>query len=160
IVPLTQRNLCASARNVSAALALTENDRCLGVMPLFHVHGLVGALLSSLDAGASIVCAPGFYATEFFGLLDEFSPTWYTAVPSIHQAIVARAPQHRDIIGRARLRFVRSCSSALSPATGAARGDAFGVPVVDAYGMTEAAHQIASTPLGGRKAGSVGVAAG
>lgn len=160
IVPLTQRNLCASARNVSAALALTENDRCLGVMPLFHVHGLVGALLSSLDAGASIVCAPGFYATEFFDWLDEFRPTWYTAVPSIHQAIVARAPQHRDIIGRAPLRFVRSCSSALSPATGAALEDAFGVPVVDAYGMTEAAHQIASTPLGGRKAGSVGVAAG
>jgi acyl-CoA synthetase (AMP-forming)/AMP-acid ligase II/aryl carrier-like protein len=160
IVPLTQRNLCTSARNVSAALALTARDRCLGVMPLFHVHGIVGALLSSLAAGASIVCTPGFFATEFFDWLDEFHPTWYTAVPSMHQAIVSRAAQHGEVIGRAPLRFVRSCSSALSATTGAALESVFGVSVVDAYGMTEAAHQIASTPCGRRKPGSVGVAAG
>jgi acyl-CoA synthetase (AMP-forming)/AMP-acid ligase II len=160
IVPLTQSNLCASAQNVRAALELTEGDRCLGVMPLFHVHGLVGALLASLAAGASIVCTPGFYATEFFEWLDEFHPTWYTAVPSMHQAIASRASQHREVIARAPLRFVRSCSSPLPAPAAAALEDAFGVPVVDAYGMTEAAHQIASTPLGRRKPGSVGVAAG
>ena len=160
IVPLTQANVCASARNVRTALGLTEHDRCLGVMPLFHVHGLVGALLASLATGASIVCTPGFYATEFFEWLDEFHPTWYTAVPSMHQVIVSRAPFHREVIARAPLRFVRSCSSSLPPAVGSALERTFGVPVVDAYGMTEAAHQIASTPLGKRKAGSVGVAAG
>ncbi len=160
IVPLTQSNLCVSAQNVGTALALTESDRCLGIMPLFHVHGLVGALLSSLAAGASIVCTPGFYATEFFEWLDEFHPTWYTAVPSMHQAIVARAPHHREAIARAPLRFVRSCSSPLPASAAVALESAFGVPVVDAYGMTEAAHQIASTPLGRRKSGSVGVAAG
>jgi acyl-CoA synthetase (AMP-forming)/AMP-acid ligase II len=160
IVPLTQKNLCVSAQNVRVALALTENDRCLGVMPLFHVHGLVGALLSSLAAGASIVCTPGFYATEFFEWLDEFHPTWYTAVPSMHQAIVSRAAQHREVIARVRLRLVRSCSSPLPAPVAAALESTFGVPIVDAYGMTEAAHQIASTPLGKRKAGSVGIAAG
>ncbi|HVN34259.1 MAG TPA: non-ribosomal peptide synthetase [Casimicrobiaceae bacterium] len=160
IVPLTQANLCASARNVRAALGLTARDRCLGVMPLFHVHGLVGALLGSLAAGASVVCTPGFYATEFFEWLDEFHPTWYTAVPSMHQAIVARAPQHREVMARAPLRFVRSCSSALSSQVATALETEFATAVVDAYGMTEAAHQIASTPLGKRKPGSVGVAAG
>jgi acyl-CoA synthetase (AMP-forming)/AMP-acid ligase II len=129
-------------------------------MPLFHVHGLVGAPLASLAAGASIVCTPGFYATEFFEWLDEFHPTWYTAVPSMHQAVVARAPHHREVIARAPLRFVRSCSSALPSPVASALESTFGVPVVDAYGMTQAAHQIASTPLGRRKAGSVGVAAG
>jgi acyl-CoA synthetase (AMP-forming)/AMP-acid ligase II len=160
IVPLTQANLCVSARNIGAALGLIEHDRCLGVMPLFHVHGLVGALLASLAAGASMVCTPGFYATEFFEWLDEFHPTWYTAVPSMHQAVVARGPHHREVIARAPLRFVRSCSSALPGRVAAALESTFGVPVVDAYGMTEAAHQIASTPLGKRKPGSVGVAAG
>ena len=160
IVPLTQANLCASAHNVGAALGLTARDRCLGVMPLFHVHGLVGALLASLAAGASIVCTPGFYAPEFFEWLDEFHPTWYTAVPSMHQALVARSPHHREVISRAPLRFIRSCSSALPSPVASALESAFGAPVVDAYGMTEAAHQIASTPLGRRKAGSVGVAAG
>jgi acyl-CoA synthetase (AMP-forming)/AMP-acid ligase II/acyl carrier protein len=129
-------------------------------MPLFHVHGLVGALLASLAAGASIVCTPGFYATEFFEWLDEFHPTWYTAVPSMHQALIARAPQHREVIARAGLRFVRSCSSALPASVASALERAFGVPVIDAYGMTEAAHQIASTPLGRRKTGSVGIASG
>lgn len=160
IVPLTQANLCASADHLRTALALTERDRCLGVMPLFHVHGLVGALLASLAAGASVACTPGFYATEFFEWLDEFHPTWYTAVPSMHQAIVSRAPLHREVIARAPLRFVRSCSSPLPPAAAAAIESTFGVALVDAYGMTEAAHQIASTPLGMRKPGSVGIAAG
>ena len=91
IVPLTQRNLWISARNISTSLALADNDKCLNVMPLFHIHGLVGALLSSLAAGAAIVCSPGFSASAFFDWLQLYQPTWYSAVPTMHQAILAQA---------------------------------------------------------------------
>lgn len=162
LVPLTQANLAASAGNIRRSLELGPGDRCLNVMPLFHVHGLVGALLSSLSAGASVVSAPGFWAPSFFEWLDAFRPTWYTAVPTMHQAILARAEANADVIGRCPLRFIRSCSSALPPTVAAGLEAAFGAPVIEAYGMTEAAHQMASNPLppGARKPGSVGLPTG
>jgi acyl-CoA synthetase (AMP-forming)/AMP-acid ligase II len=89
-VPLTHRQLNASARNLAQVLELSPSDRCLNVMPLFHIHGLVAALLSSLHAGASIACCPGFHQLRFFDWLDELKPTWYTAVPTMHAAVVAR----------------------------------------------------------------------
>ena len=115
IVPLTHRNLCVSAANVATTLQLTSADRCLNVMPLFHVHGLVAALLAPLASGGSAVCTPGFSASEFFSWLDEFQPTWYTAVPTMHQAILARSEMHRQVIARRPLRFIRSSSAALAP---------------------------------------------
>ncbi len=161
-VPLSHGNLSASAANVGSALGLTEADRCLNVMPLFHIHGLVAAALSSLRAGGSVICTPGFQAPDFFDWLEETAPTWYTAVPTMHQAILSRAEANREVIDRARLRFIRSSSSPLPRATLAELERVFAVPVVEAYGMTEAAHQIASNPLppGGRKPGSVGPASG
>jgi oxalate---CoA ligase len=152
----------ASARSIAAGLALTPTDRCLNVMPLFHIHGLVGALLATLSAGGSVVAAPGFVAPEFYGWLDAFGPTWYTAVPTIHQAVLARAERHQDVIERHPLRFIRSSSAALPVSTAEGLEAAFGAPVIEAYGMTEASHQMASNPLppGVRKPGSVGVAAG
>lgn len=162
IVPLTHSNLCVSARTIQASLELGEEDRCLNIMPLFHVHGLIGAVLSSLAAGASVVCAPGFNAARFFEWLDEFRPTWYTAVPAMHQSILARAPQHRPLLSRSRLRFIRSCSAALAPKLMADLETEFHVPVIEAYGMTEASHQMAANPLppGMRKPRSVGIATG
>lgn len=162
IVPLTGRNILSSASHVRDTLALTPADRCLNVMPLFHIHGLVAALLASLAAGASVVCTPGFYAPRFFVWVDEFQPTWYTAVPTMHQALLSRAPAHKDIIARRPLRVIRSSSAALAPRVSAQLETAFGAPVVEAYGMTEAAHQMAANPLPPRvrKPGSVGVAAG
>ena len=162
IVPLTQRNLVRSARNIARALELTPQDRCLNIMPLFHVHGLIGALCSSLSAGGSVVCTPGFYAAEFWSWLAEFQPTWFTAVPTMHQSILSRTPAMDGTGRRHRLRFIRSCSSALAPKLMAEMETAFGVPVIEAYGMTEGSHQLASNPLPPRqrKAGSVGRAAG
>ena len=162
IVPLTQRNLCASARHIRASLALTPADRCLNIMPLFHIHGLIAAVLSSLEAGASVHCAPGFNALHIFRWLDEVKPSWYTAVPTMHQAILARAARNKDIIDRLKLRFVRSSSSSLPPPVMRELEETFGCPVLEAYGMTEAAHQMASNPLPPRprKPGSVGIAAG
>jgi thioesterase domain-containing protein len=131
-------------------------------MPLFHIHGLIGATLSSLAAGASIVCTPGFDVTTFFEWMEAFHPTWYTAVPTMHQAILTRTEINRDIITRRPLRFIRSSSSALSPQVMAELERVFQAPVIESYGMTEASHQMASNPLPPRvrKAGSVGVAAG
>ena len=162
IVPLTQANLCASARHIQAALALQAQDRCLNVMPLFHIHGLIGAVLSSMAAGASVVTTPWFDAMKFFAWLDEFQPTWYTAVPTMHQMILARAARNHEIVGRTHLRLIRSSSAALPPQVMAELERVFQAPVVESYGMTEASHQMASNPLPprGRKPGSVGVAAG
>ena len=162
LVPLTHANLAASARNVGRTLRLAPGDRCLNIMPLFHIHGLVAATLASLGAGAAVVCTPGFLAPRFFDWMATSSPTWYTAVPTMHQAILARAPGFPGVIAQSKLRFIRSSSSALPRQTLAELEQAFGVPVVEAYGMTEAAHQMASNPLppAARKPGSVGPAAG
>jgi acyl-CoA synthetase (AMP-forming)/AMP-acid ligase II len=161
IVPLSQRNICASARNIRATLGLTPADRCLNIMPLFHIHGLMAAVSSSLAAGASVFCTPGFNALKFFAWMDEVKPPWYTGVPTMHQAILLRAPGNADIVRTNRLRFIRSSSSALPPTVIVELERVFGVPVVEAYGMTEATHQMASNPLGGaRKAGTVGPSGG
>ena len=162
IVPLSHANLTASARNIGRTLGLEPSDRCLVIMPLFHIHGLVGALLSSIAAGASLFCPPGFNALKFFGWLDESEATWYTAVPTMHQTILARAERNREVIARRPLRFIRSSSASLPPQIMQALEAAFACPVIESYGMTEAAHQMASNPLppAARKPGTVGVSAG
>ena len=162
VVPLTWANLGASAGHIVASLELRAGDRCLNVMPLFHIHGLVGAVLSSLAAGASVHCSPGFDALRVFARFDAVAPTWYTAVPTMHQAILARAPRNRASVERLGLRFIRSSSSSLPPRVMEELETAFGCPVIESYGMTEAAHQMASNPLppAPRHPGSVGVAAG
>jgi acyl-CoA synthetase (AMP-forming)/AMP-acid ligase II/acetyltransferase-like isoleucine patch superfamily enzyme/acyl carrier protein len=162
IVPLTQYNICASGDSISSTLELVEADRCLNVMPLFHIHGLIGALVSSLTAGASIVATPGFSAGRFFEWLDAFEPTWYTAVPTMHQAVLARVAANREIIARRPLRFVRSSSAPLPKRVMTELEDSLGTQVIEAYGMTEASHQMTSSPLAprARKPDSVGVSAG
>ena len=162
LVPLSQRNIMASARHIGATLALTAADRCLNIMPLFHIHGLIGAVLSSLAAGGSVFCTPGFNALKFFGWLEEAAPSWYSAVPTMHQTILARAERNREAIERRKLRFIRSSSASLPPPVMAELEQTFGCPVVESYGMTEASHQMTSNPLPPRprKPGTVGPAAG
>ncbi len=162
IVPLTQTNVCASARNVSQTLALTATDRGLVIMPLFHIHGLIAGVLAPLAVGGSVFCSPGFNALKFFGWVQEATPTWYTAVPTMHQTVLARARRNREIIAANPLRFIRSSSSSLPPQVLAELEAAFGTRVIESYGMTEAAHQMTSNELapGQRKPGAVGVAAG
>jgi acyl-CoA synthetase (AMP-forming)/AMP-acid ligase II/acyl carrier protein len=159
-VPLTHRNLCGSAFNVKVTLKLTSADRCLNVMPLFHIHGLIGGLLSSLAAGASFASPPKFSGDGFFDWMKKLNPTWYTAVPTIHQAILRCAREHIETIETGRLRFIRSSSAPLPRKVMVQLEEVFKVPVIEAYGMTEACHQITSNPLppSERKVGSVGVA--
>ncbi len=162
MVPLTHANLVASAGNIAATLRLSESDRCLNLMPLFHIHGLVGALLSSVMAGASVVCTSGFDSQQFFPWLEAIRPTWYTAVPTIHHAVVSRAQALPIGLRKHSLKFIRSSSSSLPAWVMQRLEEIFDVPVVEAYGMTEASHQVTSNPLppAQRKVGSVGLAAG
>jgi acyl-CoA synthetase (AMP-forming)/AMP-acid ligase II len=161
IVPLSQTNISTSADNIAAGLAFNPSDRGLNVMPLFHIHGLIAGLLAPLSRGGSVFCTPGFNALKFFAAMEEARPTWYTAVPTMHQAILTRASGNKEIIARHPLRFVRSSSASLPPQVIRELEAAFHAPVIEAYGMTEASHQMAANPLHGiRKPGSVGVAAG
>ncbi len=162
IVPLTNANVVASARHIARSLALSPADTCLNVMPLFHIHGLIAAVTASLSAGAAVCCTPGFNAFKFAELLRDVQPSWYTAVPTMHQAILMRMRAHADQARAAKLRFIRSSSASLPPQVMAELEEVFGAPVIEAYGMTEAAHQMAANPLPprARKPGAVGVAAG
>jgi acyl-CoA synthetase (AMP-forming)/AMP-acid ligase II len=162
IVPLRHINVTASAYHIGATLELGAGDVCMNIMPLFHIHGLIAATLASVAAGGAVACTPGFNAFRFFAQFDEIRPSWFTAVPTMHQAIQGLAARNREVIARGRLRFIRSSSSSLPPQVMTAVEESFGVPVIESYGMTEASHQMASNPLPPRAhyAGSVGIAAG
>lgn len=162
IVPLSQANLVASATNIRNTLQFTEKDSGLNVMPLFHIHGLIAGVLAPLAAGSQVFCTPGFNALKFFAWMDEAKPSWYTAVPTMHQAIISRAKGNQEIIARNPLRFLRSSSSSMPPQVIRELEDIFNAPLIEAYGMTEATHQMACNPLppAVRKPGKVGIAAG
>jgi acyl-CoA synthetase (AMP-forming)/AMP-acid ligase II len=162
IVPLSQVNVCTSARNIRGFLGLSAADRGLNIMPLFHIHGLIAGITAPLSAGGQVCCTPGFNALRFFAWMDEARPTWYTAVPTMHQAILSRASANKAVIAAHPLRFIRSSSSAMPTQVIREIEEVFGAPLVESYGMTEAAHQMAANPLPPRerKPGTVGVAAG
>ena len=160
IVPLLQSNIVASASNIAKSLSLSSSDRCMNVMPLFHIHGLIAAVSASLSVGASIWCSPGFNALSFFSNLDEAKPTWYTAVPTMHQAILARSGRNAETIRNNPLRFLRSSSASLPAQVMGELENCFGAPVIEAYGMTEATHQMCCNRLDKQKPGSVGIPAG
>lgn len=162
IVPLSHRNVAVSAGNIAQTLAFTRQDRGLNIMPLFHIHGLIAATLAPLSAGGYLFCTPGFNALKFFGWMEECKPNWYTAVPTMHQAILSRAAQNKATIEKYPLRFIRSSSSSLPTQVIREIEEVFKAPMIEAYGMTEASHQMCSNPLPPkvRKPGSVGLAAG
>jgi acyl-CoA synthetase (AMP-forming)/AMP-acid ligase II len=152
-----------SADNVAATYALTSGDVSLCVMPLFHVHGLVASTFATLRTEGAILVPPRFSASAFWPAVKAHRATWYTAVPTIHQVLLTRADEDQaPAPGTSGLRFIRSCSSSLAPATMAGLESRFGCPVLEAYGMTEASHQMASNPLppGERRPGSVGCGTG
>jgi len=159
-VPLTHGNLMTSIGNIAAHYQLSPVDTGLVVMPLFHVHGLIGATLSSLYAGAKIVLPTRFSAGSFWPAVKNHGVTWYSAVPTIHQVLLARAETDGAPV-RSGFRFIRSCSAALAPATLAQLESRFQAPVLEAYAMTEASHQMTSNPLppAVHKPGSVGTGA-
>jgi acyl-CoA synthetase (AMP-forming)/AMP-acid ligase II len=158
-VPLTHRNLTTTMLNIQDTYELTPNDRTMLVMPLFHVHGLLAGFLAPLRSGGSVIVPPSFSARSFWDNFITHKANWYTAVPTIHQILLKTPPPSP----KPKIRFIRSCSSPLSPKTFRELEETYGAPVLEAYAMTEAAHQMTSNPLphrGNRKPGSVGIGQG
>ncbi len=161
-VPIRHRNLAASARNIIGTYSLSASDTALCVMPLFHIHGIVASMLSTLASGGTVIAPPGFDALKFWPVVEQFKPTWYSAVPTMHQLLLARAENNLAAIKANKFRFIRSSSSSL-PAVVMERIEAtFDAPILEAYSMTEAAHQMTSNPLPpkSRKPGKVGIGHG
>ena len=165
-VPLTHGNLAASVSNIVETYGLTSDDVSLCITPLFHVHGLVASTLATLASGGTVVVPPRFNALNLWKTAQDYGVTWFTAVPTMHQALLSRARGTQRSGSQAvpypGLRFIRSCSASLPPATMLEMEERFGLPVLEAYGMTEASHQMSSNPLppGNRVPGSVGMGTG
>ena len=162
IVPLTNKNIFSSADNISKSLNLTDKDHCLNIMPLFHIHGLIAVLAASMKVGASVCASSGFNALKFLDNAKREKITWYSGVPTMHQAILMRADKNLETAKQLNLRFLRSSSASLPPAVFEKLNDVFNCPVIEAYGMTEATHQMTSNPLPpkSQKPGFVGIPAG
>ena len=161
LVPLRQRNLAFSAETIAATYHLTEDDVALCVMPLFHIHGLMASTMATFWSGGTLVVPPAFDAMTFWPAAAEHGATWYSAVPTMHQMLLLRNRGERPP-GAEGLRFIRSSSSALAPEVMRQLESRFGAPVLEAYGMTEASHQMASNPPPPRerRPGTVGVETG
>ncbi|KAF5624818.1 putative fatty acid transporter FAT2 [Fusarium sp. NRRL 25303] len=157
-VPLTHRNLTRTMNNIKNTYQLTSKDRTMLVMPLFHVHGLLCGLLAPLFTGGSMIVPTKFSASEFWTDFNTHKANWYTAVPTIHQILLKNPPPSP----KPEIRFIRSCSSPLSPTVFQQLEETYNAPVLEAYAMTEAAHQMTSNPLppAKRKAGTVGIGQG
>jgi oxalate---CoA ligase len=165
IVPLTHRNIVASVQSISSGYDLSPQDATLLVMPLFHGHGLLGGLLSTLASGGSayLPSTGAFSAHLFWPDVVRLGVTWYTAVPTIHRILLNRASHEYPGSSLIALRFIRSCSAPLDEELAAATAVTFRAPMISAYGMTEASHQVSSNPLpvhGSNKMSSVGLATG
>ncbi len=156
-VPLRHSNLAVSSANIANTYELSSEDITLCIMPLFHIHGLVGSTLATLLSGGTVVCPTKFNPLGFWRMVREYRVTWYSGVPTMHQLLLARTRHEKPASARS-LRFIRSASAPLSPEVIHKMEETFGVPFVEAYGMTEASHQMSSNPLPPRcrKPGSVG----
>ncbi len=158
-VPLRHSHLAVSAANIANTYLLSEEDVSLCMMPLYHIHGIMASTMATLLSGGIVVLPTKFNPLSFWRMVREHRITWYSGVPTMHQMVLART---RDKVESSSLRFIRSCSAPFSAETIHQMEEIFGVPFVEAYGMTEAAHQMTSNPLPPRhrKPGSVGVGAG
>ncbi len=161
IVPLTHANLSAATSAIRGWLSLSPDDRCINIMPLFHIHGL-SAMLSTLAGGGQVFCATSFTGRDFWNWASIARPTWFTAAPAMHQEVLSRFRGNESWLKKNPFRFTRSASSAMPPATSRSIEAIFHAPHIEAYGMTEAGPQIASNPLPprDRRLGSVGLPAG
>jgi acyl-CoA synthetase (AMP-forming)/AMP-acid ligase II len=160
-VPIMHKNITASTMNIVATYTLSPKDVSLCVMPLFHVHGLVASTLATLLSGGTVVVPNKFNPLSFWRTVRDTGATWYSAVPTIHNLLLSRAGNDRPA-GAEGLRFIRSCSASLPAEMMAQMESVFGVPVLEAYGMTEASHQMSSNPQppAARKPSSVGPGTG
>ena len=162
MVALTHQNIISSSRNISKALMLKKSDKNIILMPSFHIHGIIASILAPLCAGGSLVALPKFNVLTFYNQLQKYKPTWFTAVPTMLQSILDRSKNNKKIIKNSKLRFIRSSSASLPSSTFKNLEKVFNTPVIESYGMTEAAHQMTTNliPPKKRKINSVGVPIG
>lgn len=162
MVALSHQNLISSSRNISKALTLKKSDKNIILMPSFHIHGIIASILAPLFAGSSVVALPKFNVLTFYGFLEKYMPTWFTAVPTMLQSILDRAKNNTKILKNSNLRFIRSSSASLPSNTFKSLEKLFNIPVIESYGMTEATHQMTTNllPPKKRKINSVGVPVG
>jgi acyl-CoA synthetase (AMP-forming)/AMP-acid ligase II len=145
-VPLTHANLCASATHIVDSMGLTAADRFRSPAPLHHIAGITLAL-ASLSAGSCTLLAPGLPAAALLDLFDEYRPTWFWATPALLAELVIAGRRAGFRPGRAPLRCIRCGAAALSPELLREAEELFGAPVIETYGMTEAAPQITCNPF-------------
>lgn len=155
-VPLSHANLCHGARNVGQAYNLGPSDRGYLIQVLFHIHGIVAGLLAPLASGGSVVVPGKFDASAAWHDFVASGCSWLSGTPSALQ-ILLHAPRAGRDLG---IRFLRSCSAPLLPSTFRELERVFGCPVLEAYAMTENAHQIATNTPGQARPGHVGGPAG
>jgi acyl-CoA synthetase (AMP-forming)/AMP-acid ligase II len=165
LVPLSHRNIVASVQSIASGYDLSPQDATLIVMPLFHGHGLIAGLLATLASGGSayLPSTGGFSAHLFWPDVARLGVTWYTAVPTIHRILLNRASKEYPSSSPVKLRFIRSCSAPLDEELATTITTTFRAPLISAYGMTEASHQVSSDPLpvhGPDKPSSVGLPTG
>ena len=151
MVPLTHNNLLNSAQNIAKTIKLIKKDKNIILMPSFHIHGIVASILAPLVSGGKIVVLPKFNALSFFKSLEKHSPTWFTGVPTMLQAILDRASRNLKVISNSKFKFIRSSSASLPTSTLIAIEKVFKIPVIESYGMTEASHQMTSNLLPPKK---------
>jgi len=156
-VILSENNLLANAGYVNQAHEITSSDIALCLLPLYHINGLVVTLLAPLLAGIPVVMPERFSIDKFWSLIARYKPTWFSAVPTIFSKILSEPQPEKDLY--ASLRFARSASASLPEAVLQQFEARFALPLIEAYGISEAACQVCSNPLppGIHKPGSVGV---
>jgi acyl-CoA synthetase (AMP-forming)/AMP-acid ligase II/thioesterase domain-containing protein len=159
-VPLTHANLLASAASIRTSMSLSAEDRFLCAAQPHRIVG-VALVLASLWAGSTVSCAP-YYGAAFLDWIESFQPTWFWLTPTMLQELLPLARRRTASLRQGSLRFIRCGSSALPEALLAEAEDLFGVPLIETYGMTEAANQITCNPLppGRRRVGAAGVPTG
>lgn len=160
MVPLTHEQLLVSTQNLISSLRLSAEDRCLNMMTMFHVGGLLDLLIAPLSVGCQVFITSEIGSHTFFKVAHDFKPTYLQAVPTLLKDFLNYAEiqsLQKETISP--LRFIRSVSAPLTIDL-AQRAEAFfNCKVIEIYGMTETAGVISSNPLppGERKISSVGV---
>jgi long-chain acyl-CoA synthetase len=158
---LTQRNLLAAAQSVAAWHGLTPADRCLSALPLYHINGQVIATLTPLVSGGSFIAPQRFSVSAWWEQVERCEATWINVVPTIVAYLLAAAEPEREY-AFPRVRFGRSASAPLPPENHKAFERRFGIPVIEAMGMTESASVVFANPQdpARRKYGSAGLPCG
>ncbi len=158
-VMLTERQIAWTARQVYTSHKLSPQDRGLTVLPFFHVNAPVVSLCATLLAGSSVVIARRFSRSRFWSWVEQYQITWASIVPTI-VALLLETERPAFLPGS--LRFMRTGSAPLPPANLRAFEGRFGIPLIETYGLSEAASQVVANPLppGQHKPGSAGLPTG